>query len=116
MGQNNTIHIFAVRMPEPVSSPRIESSVVTRFQHRIEYLVESDFMTTPATVANVYSCSWRIVNSVVARHYSGRHGNLYTGSLLFHLTQIVEKIVSNHTLLRIIVVQRTRNFIDLIIR
>ena len=76
-------HCFIVRVPVTVTSPGVERTMVACFLDRIENIVEFQDMTAPGSFADIDSCTWSIVNTVVADGNRLAHGKFHSGNLLF---------------------------------
>ena len=113
---NHGAHFFIGRMPETVSSPRIECPVITCFQYSGKRIVIFNNMSSERTVSDIDSSSRNSVYGIVSYIDSSCHLNLNTGHLFLYQSNIMDKIVFHKTLARIKFIFRTGYFIHQLIR
>ena len=81
---NHKTHFFIGRMPETVSSPRIERPVITCFQYSGKRIVIFDDMSSERAVSDIDSSPRNPVYGIVAYVDFSCHLNLNARHLLLH--------------------------------
>ena len=109
-------HRLIVWMPETVSSPRIERTMISGFLHGVEYIIVFNDVSAPGSFAYIDSGTRSIVNTVVRNGDRLTHGQFNSGDLFFKQTDFVDQIIYNQAIGRIIVPFRTFLPIQLIER
>ena len=61
-------------MPETVTSPRIEGTMVTGFFYSVKHIVEFDDMPAPSSFADVDAGTRSIIDAIVADCDVSAHG------------------------------------------
>ena len=100
-------HYIILRMPETVTSPRVDSSMVTCFFYSIKDIIMLDNMSSPCAFTDINSGTRSIINTVMAYRYITAHGELHASYLLFKQTNSAYQIIINLTISRMIVIPRT---------
>src|SRR5699024_7733172 len=98
-----TIHRSSVRMPKTISSPCIKSSVITGFQNGFKNIIVLQNISAPSSITNIDSGTGCSINRTVAQSDVGRHLQLNTCDLLFNIPNIMNQIVLNQSVSRVVI-------------
>src|SRR5690606_9880696 len=108
------VHYRPVWMPETVATPRVERTVVTRFQHRLENVVVFDDMAAPGTVADIDSSTRHLINCIMAHTDAGSQLDLYPCHLFFNRTDVADEVVFRDAIRRVCLALRAGDGIYLV--
>ena len=109
-------HYIIIRMPETVTPPGVDSSMITCFLHGIKNVIVFDNMSSPCAFADINSGTGSIVNTVMTYRYVAAHGKLHSGNLLFKQTDCTYQVIRDLAISRMIVILRPFRIIHFIQR
>ena len=81
---NYRVEYIFIRVPVPVTSPRIKRSVIATFFHGIEYIILLNHMSAPGSFTYIDTCTGNIVNAVMANGNALAHRKFNTRRLFFN--------------------------------